>query len=411
MVQPEFGRRLRRARLDAQMSQLELAGDAYTNSYVSYLESGRRAPTSDVAAYLAARLGTTPAALGFVHGDATDLDTRIALELLVGDKAIGRHEWVSALAAANRALELASRSPRRDRTWEATHLKCRILIESGDFAAAAELAAQMAGDELSDLSPLLKAESLTLAARALRGCGQLEDAAVTARAALDVPDLDETLEVEGLLQLIAARAELGHDPVELTPEVARLETVAQQLELGHTRGRVLWTIGNIAYLIGDAERGATAHAQAASMISATVDLALFGRLHRVIAHYRLSNRDIDGVAHELAVARQAAELVGRPSDLVELAVEEARLMHLQGGNAAALDEIDAALASTVMAIPFVGRAETLELRGDVLVALGRGSEAKAAYVQAAEDYEAMNALPRALSAWRLAAGELGPSQG
>lgn len=384
---------------------MELAGEAYTNSYVSYLESGRRAPTQEVADYLAARLGTTPAALGFTSGDATELDNRITHELMVGDKAISRHEWAGALGAAERALALAERSPRRLRRWEVLHLKCRALLESGDFVAAAELAHRMAVDEVATMSPLLRAEALTLEARALRGSGQLVEAVAAAKGALDPVPADESLEVEGLLQLVAARAELGEPPESQRAEVVRLGALAENLEVGHTRGRVLWTIGNMAYLTGDNAAGAAAHAEAATMIVAPVDLALFGRLHRVVAHYRLVTGDLEGVEAELAVARQASELVGRPNDLVELSVEDARLLHLQGSHEAALERIDSALATEVMAIAFVGRAETHELRADVLRALGRDDEARAADRSAARDFEAMSALPRALAAWRRAAGD------
>lgn len=420
MVQPEFGRRLRRARLGAGLSQLELAGDAYTNSYVSYLESGRRAPTQEVAEYLAGRLGTSAAALGFSPDDASGIDTRITHELLVGDKAISRHEWGGALAAAERALGLAAHSTRQERRWESLHLKCRTLLESGDFEAAAALAGAMAADQIADLSGLLRAEAHTLAARALRGSGQLVEAAIAARAALaalsavdatEKGGIDDSLEVEGLLQFVAARAELGDPPETLAGAVARLATLAEGLEAGHTRGRVLWTIGNLAHLAGDAATGAAAHSEAADMILAPVDLALFGRLHRVIAHYRLVRGEVAGVADELAVARQASELVGRQADLMELAVDEARLLLLEGRATAALALLDQTLASEVMEIAFVGRAETYEARGEVLAHLRRDREARASYRQAALDFEAMQAIPRALAAWRLAAGQEEPAGG
>jgi tetratricopeptide (TPR) repeat protein len=387
------------------LSQLELAGDAYTNSYVSYLESGRRAPTAEVADYLANRLGTTPAALGFTGDGSTELDSRIAHELMVGDKAVSRHEWAAALAAAGRALELAERSPRGERRWESLHLRCRTLLESGDFEAAATLARKLAAVEVAALSPFLRAEALTLEARSLRGSGRLSEAAVAAEEALTISGIDSTLEVEALLQLVAAKAELGADAATLDPYAARLRALSRTLEPGHTKGRVLWTLGNVAFLAGDSEGGEAAHGEAAGMILAPVDLALFGRLHRVIGHYRLRRGVTTGVAAELAIARQASELVAREADLVELLVEEARLDHAEERHAAALEKLDRALSSDVMAIPFVGRAETHELMGLVLSALGRSAEATASFRQAAVDFETMQALPRALAAWRLAADE------
>ncbi|MBI1376569.1 MAG: helix-turn-helix domain-containing protein [Frankiales bacterium] len=56
---PSFPARLRRLREDAGLSQTALAGSDLHPSYISLLESGRRVPTAEVVALLAARLGVT----------------------------------------------------------------------------------------------------------------------------------------------------------------------------------------------------------------------------------------------------------------------------------------------------------------------------------------------------------------
>ena len=54
-----FGERVRQLRISQGLAQTDLAGDGLSSSYVSLLESGKRAPTVSAVAALADRLGTT----------------------------------------------------------------------------------------------------------------------------------------------------------------------------------------------------------------------------------------------------------------------------------------------------------------------------------------------------------------
>ncbi|MBD2830398.1 helix-turn-helix transcriptional regulator [Streptomyces globisporus] len=53
---PDFGERVRARRRELGLSQQQLAGDVVTSSYISLLESGKRAPTLDVIIHLAEQL-------------------------------------------------------------------------------------------------------------------------------------------------------------------------------------------------------------------------------------------------------------------------------------------------------------------------------------------------------------------
>lgn len=53
----EFGKRLRRLRLQKDLTQAELANPRYTHAYVSTIEAGRRSPSPDAMAFFAAKLG------------------------------------------------------------------------------------------------------------------------------------------------------------------------------------------------------------------------------------------------------------------------------------------------------------------------------------------------------------------
>jgi transcriptional regulator with XRE-family HTH domain len=81
-----FGRRLRRLREQAGLSQVALAGEALHPSYVSQLESGRRAPTDAVVAVLATRLHVP---VDDLLGDSPDDDTDLAGAVALAEAALG----------------------------------------------------------------------------------------------------------------------------------------------------------------------------------------------------------------------------------------------------------------------------------------------------------------------------------
>ncbi len=71
--------RVRQARLAAGLSQTALAGDAFSPSYISLIEAGRREPTDAALAVLASRLGSTVEYLK--HGDDGPNEARTKLEI------------------------------------------------------------------------------------------------------------------------------------------------------------------------------------------------------------------------------------------------------------------------------------------------------------------------------------------
>jgi transcriptional regulator with XRE-family HTH domain len=97
-----FGERLRQLRREAGLSQAELAGDDLSASYISLLESGKRAPSGEVVQQLAARLGCSSTHL--LEGRASDRDQRIELELAYARLAITHGEAVDARNRLERLL-------------------------------------------------------------------------------------------------------------------------------------------------------------------------------------------------------------------------------------------------------------------------------------------------------------------
>jgi transcriptional regulator with XRE-family HTH domain len=397
-----FGTRVRELRQERGWSQARLGGDEYTASYISYIEAGRRAPSPDAAQYLADQLGVDPVTLGF--GEAADVGTELDIVsyLVLADRALHTREWSTALDATMRAEEMALASDRLDRAWEAQYLRCRILVEKSDFSDAVELVLELCDGVVTNQSVTVRAEVLNLAARILRSVGQLNEAVEKASEARRIaPDVPRR--VEAILQWCASCAERGDSPTTMQAEIDELSELSKLLPDGHLKGRIYWYVGNLQHFTGDTDAGERSHAAAAVMIRGAADLVLWSRVQRVIAHFRMTRGDLEGVWEQLEIAENAMKLTGRASDLAELAVEQARCLFLLGDAEAARDRLLETLTSEAFSIAFPSRAETYELLGDVLLSLEDHSGARRAFRNAATDYETIGAGPRALEAWRSAA--------
>jgi transcriptional regulator with XRE-family HTH domain len=397
-----FGTRVRELRQERGWSQARLGGEEYTASYISYIESGRRAPSPDAAMYLADQLGVDPVTLGF--GEAADVGTELDIVsyLVLADRALHTREWSTALDATLRAEEMSIASDRLDRAWEAQYLRCRILVEKSDFSDAVELILQLCDGVVTSQSVTVRAEVLNLAARILRSVGRLDEAVDKASEARRIaPDVPRR--VEAILQWCASCAERGDPPMSMQAEINELKELSLLLPDGHLKGRIYWYVGNLQHFNGEIAAGEQSHAAAAMMIRGAADLVLWSRVQRVIAHFRMTRGDLDGVWEQLEIAENAMRLTGRASDLAELAVEQARCLFLLGDSEAARDRLLETLTSEVFSIAYPSRAEAYELLGDVLLSVEDHSGARRAFRSAAMDYETIGAGPRALEAWRNAA--------
>jgi tetratricopeptide (TPR) repeat protein len=174
--QGDVGGRIRTCRRALGLSQLELAGEELSASYVSLLEAGKRAPTSHVVELLATRLQTTVdyllegidvrardeqelrlryAELALQNGEADEAlahFARLREELEVDSKihrdatwgacraleALGRLE--EAIAGYDQIRIAAATDPAHSGLWaEAVIALCRCSSEAGDLARAVEL--------------------------------------------------------------------------------------------------------------------------------------------------------------------------------------------------------------------------------------------------------------------------------
>jgi len=123
-----IGARIRQARLQASLTQQQLAGDRYTKAYVSALENGSSKPSMAALTYLAARLDISAAVL--LAGEADQWSR------LEGDVLLASGRWQEALDIYDRHL---AEAPSGDSRAELLRGQAESLarLDRGPEAAAA----------------------------------------------------------------------------------------------------------------------------------------------------------------------------------------------------------------------------------------------------------------------------------
>lgn len=403
-----FGARLRETRKRLGMSQAELGGDRYTGSYISHLESGRRAASTDVVEFLAMRLGVNSHELGMdpalnVPMDA--YDNSHALEhLLVAERAWYDRDWATAGDLANRAAASALQAGQPERHWQALYVRTQAALAEGDYADAIHFAEQLASHQVAASSPTLRAQALCLSATAHRVGDELPMALVHAGQAVELAENAPPIVLaDALMCLVSAALESGRPTAESDRLCRRLQDVSLHVESGHARGVIYWALGTASFKSGNVSKGLELHEAAMELLSPRRDLRMWLRLNRSAATCRLDAGIVDGVAQLLEAARGGLSLIGSVYDIFELRHAEAKLVFLTGDPARAKDLVTELIADSELrpAVVTNGRAE--ELMAQIELALGNRRKARSAFVRAAGRYGTQEMFRQANECWQRAA--------
>ena len=133
-MSPDFGDRLRELRRAAGISQVELAGDRLSPSYISLLEAGKRHPSDDVIELLADRLrcsvGDLINPVTREQAQRDQLEIAFArLALANGETEVARHRLEALLPTV-----LSAKEPSDD----VRYLLAEVYWRAGDYTAAIE---------------------------------------------------------------------------------------------------------------------------------------------------------------------------------------------------------------------------------------------------------------------------------
>ena len=382
-----FSERLRRLRQAASLSQVQLAGEDLSPSYISLLESGKRQPSDDVAALLAERLGC-------------------AVEDLLTPAGEERRK------AAELSLEFARLSLRDNNPNDAIERLRALLAEEGLDKALRDDAAWELATALELVLDVDGAIEITagLHERAINGTTHLPLASVAIY-------LGHLYQISGDMN---AAIRIGEDAVRLLKE--RRETTSRQFfRLMATLAAAYFGVGDFhlarAYLRDAtqvAQRFADPQGEAALAWNAALAAENLGRLDEALL---LSRQALAILSEHAAGSLDVARLRGTAAYLVvrqdPSKVAEARaLLDLAEPELPRMGAVDAAVHRVVMAMVSLlegdlGEAERVArealvvlaaypseeqarahlILGDALAAQGRQPEAVERFVAAVQSLE------------------------
>lgn len=404
----QFGSLLREARRRQGFSQTGLGAGKYSGSYISHLESGRRAATPEVIDFLSRRLGVSPLEWGVSPaGDPAQLVAGDTIEdLLVAERAWSEHDWAAAIEHSTKAAATAEAAGDTGRHWEALYVLAQARFSSGDFAGAAVLAEQLAEHETARRFAVARAQALSLASVAFRASDRLGWAvAYGARAVEAASAAPPIILSEALMALVSAMSEAGHTPLESRPYLNRLAALSPRLSSDHSKGLIAWTIGTAEFVAGEVAAGLEQHGRAKSMLDARRDLRLWLRFHRSAARCRLDAGIVDGVPELVHTAALGLQILGNSHDVVELRQVEAKLALLSGDPTGCARIMSEVLDDPVLGAPDISRGGSELLLAQALQALGKRAAARDRFLAAGRQFELEGRFKAAVDAWRQGVGD------
>jgi tetratricopeptide (TPR) repeat protein len=407
----ELSERIRTERIRAGLSQTALAGDDFSPSYVSLIESGRRSPTDAALRVLAERLGTTADFLRY--GDKAPSEERARLEIGFARLALANG---APDEARNRllALDLSTIAPRHH--------------------SEALYALGMAHSALGDLDQSVAVlEPLLAEARARRAWLEAATLAMTLVGTyLEAGDIGHSIELgESVLkELEAAGIEGTDEHLRLASTVlwsylsrgdllfaahraSELVALAETKGTRRGRGSIYWNASIVAEQRGDvaeAERLTARALEHLSEGSTNLDLPRL-RVHYAWLLLRADPPDPPAALHYLELAFPDLVQLAYEIDIAQCEFETGRA-HLMLGDSARAEALARSGLARLDGPPVLMTCDGQILLGDVLGARGDLDGAQACYRWAADMLGMMSATRESAVAWRalgdrmLAAGEL-----
>jgi tetratricopeptide (TPR) repeat protein len=379
-----IGQRLKRLRLERALSQRELAAPGVSYAYISRIEAGTRQPSVKALRRLAANLGVTADYLetGSALDPEDDRELRLS-DLELAMRLGGSDEIEPQLEAlVEESLEASDRgSALRARVALAT-----LACDRADWKMAVRLLeAALEGERFS---PFDHYEIYHYLGRAYAHSGRVNDAVALFERCLEelaAAGGDPTLEARYATLLSYSLSDLG--------ELARAEEVVahalNQLDDTHDpymRVRLYWSMARLAHAEGRASVALSNLRKAIALLQATDDTLHLGRAHILAGGITLSRGDADGAEAHLDKAERLLSTPAATPDVVEIAIQRARIATIRGDGTTAITLARKALELNAGVYPIdVGRG--LQALGEGLALLGTHDEADDAFAQAADVLE------------------------
>jgi transcriptional regulator with XRE-family HTH domain len=330
-----IGQRLKRLRLDRDLSQRELAAPGVSYAYISRIEAGSRQPSVKALRRLAAKLGVSADYLE----TGSDLDPDGERELQLGDLELAVRLGETAAAAEGLRDVLAQAEAAGDHhcIWRARVSLAAIAMERGTFGAAVAVLEDAVRDEPFD--PVIHDDVYGELARAYSAAGHAHRAVQLLERCLDElgDGEDPMLEARYAVLLSYALSDAG--------DLSRAEEVVQQAleradesEDPYMRVRLYWSMARLASAEGRSTVALTNVRKAIALLQATDDTLHLARAHILAANIALKRDDASIASRHLDDAERLLGKAPAAEDAIEITHCRSRVALLLGdaGRATAL---------------------------------------------------------------------------
>jgi transcriptional regulator with XRE-family HTH domain len=376
------GARLKRLRVEAGLSQRDIAGRGVSFTYVSRIESGQRQPSIKALRVLAQRLGVSAEFLetGNEVSAASGWELRLGdaeLALRLGDGEGSEERFQALLDEAEAAgdAEVADRA----RTGYAL-----ALTRSGRHADAAALLAVAVGRDRPSVAD--RPDLYATLGRAYAAAGETPRAVALFRRCLEeiaeAPSPDPVLYVRFATYLSYALTDVGETAAAheaLASALARADGVEDRTTLV----RLYWSLSRYYSFEGKPATSLDYIRRAIALLEAGEDTFYLARAHESCATILLDQGNVREAGPHLDLAERMFGELGEPAYVGSARAERARLGVLEGN-------LDAARAEALAALDLLDRGEAVEVGrtwrtlGDVFDRLGDDDLAERSYRTAAE---------------------------
>lgn len=389
----DIGARIRRARLNAGLTQQKLAGDRYTKAYVSALENGLAKPSMAALAYLTERLGTTPAALL--------ADRARTWHRLEADLHLASGNWAAALDGYLALLEAApDRTSRAEILLGAAEALCRLDRPADAIGPASEAAA--AFEALGRAEDRARAEYWLASAE--YQVDNPDEARAILRALLDRIRSGLGVDPDFRARVLIAIAMVEVHQGEASAALGYLEearTLVAELD-DRRRGIFMTSLAHGYREAGDLEAAIRVGLQGLSLLRSAQAHLDAGYLENQLALAYLAAGNAARAGEIVHEARAGAAARGDERLAAHLADTDAMVALQAGAPDAALELADEAIRLAESSENAKGLLDALTTRARALSALGRNDESAVSFERAAElarDHAPASRRREILSAW------------
>ena len=372
-----IGQRLKRLRLERDLSQRELAAPGVSYAYISRIEAGSRQPSVKALRRLAAKLGVSADYLE--TGSDLDPDGERELGLSDLELAVRLGDGGDAEAGLNEVLAESEAAGDRHCAGRARVALAEIASTRGAFTTAAQLLEDAVRDEPFD--PVVHDDIYGELARAWSASGQAHRAVQLLERCLEELDGDDpVLEARYAVLLSYALSDAG-DLARAEEVVQRALERAEDSEDPYMRVRLYWSLARLAKAEGRATVALANVRKAIALLQATDDTLHLARAHILAANIALTRDDATTATSHLD---DAERLVGKnpaAEDSIDLKNGRARIAIILGDSRRAAELARETIGLIGDQNPAdEGRAHAI--LGDALALGGETNEADEAYRRA-----------------------------